>query len=58
MEGSIYSQLASFAQTWGMLIFVAIFLGALVYALRPDKSKEFRAAAQMPLNDDDEEESR
>lgn len=54
MEGTTYSALSSFAQTWGLLIFVALFAGVLVYALRPGKQKEFDRAARQPLRDDDE----
>jgi|TARA_R100000455_G_C6175701_1_gene55433 cytochrome c oxidase cbb3-type subunit 4 len=48
----MYDSLASFAQTWGLLFFFAVFIGVLVYALWPKNREKFDAAARMPLNDD------
>jgi cytochrome c oxidase cbb3-type subunit IV len=48
----MYEALASFAQTWGLLFFFAVFLGVLIYALWPRNAEKFEAAARMPLNDD------
>ncbi len=50
----MYSLLASFAQTWGMLLFIVLFTGALAYALWPRNQHRFDEAARMPLNDSDE----
>ncbi|WP_339737909.1 cbb3-type cytochrome c oxidase subunit 3 [uncultured Maricaulis sp.] len=50
----MYSLLASFAQTWGMLLFVALFTGALTYALWPRNQQRFDEAARLPLDDSDE----
>jgi cytochrome c oxidase cbb3-type subunit 4 len=50
---SLYETLASFAQTWGLGLFMVMFLVALVYALRPANSDKFRKAAQMPLIDNE-----
>jgi len=50
-----YSTLASFAQVWGTIFFVLLFLGALIYALRPSKSAEFKHAAMLPFSDDEKE---
>ncbi|MGK0266131.1 MAG: cytochrome c oxidase cbb3-type subunit 4 [Maricaulis sp.] len=47
----MYAFLASFAQTWGMLLFVALFTGALTYALWPRNQQRFDEAARMPLDD-------
>jgi len=49
----MYETLASFAQTWGLLMFVALFGGVLVYALWPKNQDKFDDAARTPLNDDD-----
>lgn len=49
----MYETLAGFAQTWGLVYFVAIFLGALVYALWPSNGKRFEEAAQIPLIDEE-----
>lgn len=47
-----YDTLASFAQTWGLLYFVALFAGVLVYALWPRNQAKFDRAARLPLEED------
>jgi cytochrome c oxidase cbb3-type subunit 4 len=47
-----YKMLAEFAQTWGLVYFVAIFLVVLVYALWPSRKRQFDEAARMPLRED------
>jgi cytochrome c oxidase cbb3-type subunit 4 len=47
-----YRFLAEFAQTWGLLYFVAVFLIVLAYALAPSRKDRFDAAARMPLQED------
>jgi cytochrome c oxidase cbb3-type subunit 4 len=47
-----YTMLAEFAQTWGLLYFVAVFLAVLVYALWPSRQRQFDEAARMPLRED------
>ena len=47
-----YQALASFAQTWGLVYFVAIFMIVLVYALWPTRKQQFDEAARMPLRED------
>ena len=47
-----YKTFAEFAQTWGLLYFVLIFLGVLVYALNPRRRKQFDEAARIPLEKD------
>lgn len=49
----MYQTLASFAQTWGMLMFVALFASAVIYALWPKNQNKFDDAARTPLDDDD-----
>ena len=48
-----YKTLAEFAQTWGLVYFVAVFLLVLVYAFWPSNKKKFYEAARMPLREDD-----
>ncbi len=48
-----YESLSRFAQTWGMLYFTAIFIAALVYALWPRNGRDFKRAAQLPMNEKD-----
>ena len=47
----MYESLASFAQTWGLLLFIALFLGAVVYALWPKNQAKFDDAARIPLEE-------
>lgn len=47
-----YRMFAEFAQTWGLLYFVAIFFVGAGYALRPSKQKLFDEAARLPLRED------
>ncbi|HTS40329.1 MAG TPA: cbb3-type cytochrome c oxidase subunit 3 [Xanthobacteraceae bacterium] len=47
-----YTMLAHFAQTWGLLYFLALFLAVLVYALWPSRKTRFDEAARMPLRED------
>jgi len=47
-----YMALANFAQTWGLVYFVAIFLIVVLYALWPSRRQQFDEAARMPLRED------
>jgi cytochrome c oxidase cbb3-type subunit 4 len=47
-----YLSVAAFAQTWGLVYFVALFLAVLVYALWPSRQAAFDEAARMPLKED------
>ncbi|MXN65893.1 CcoQ/FixQ family Cbb3-type cytochrome c oxidase assembly chaperone [Stappia sp. GBMRC 2046] len=47
-----YTTMASFAQTWGLVYFVIIFLCVLAYALWPKNRKRFDEAAHIPLRED------
>jgi cytochrome c oxidase cbb3-type subunit IV len=49
-----YKAVAEFAQTWGMIYFVAIFVAVLAYALWPSRKqqKQFDDAARIPLRED------
>jgi cytochrome c oxidase cbb3-type subunit 4 len=47
-----YKFFAEFAQTWGLLYFVGVFLVVLIYALAPSRKDCFNAAACMPLQED------
>jgi cytochrome c oxidase cbb3-type subunit 4 len=49
---SSYKLVAEFAQTWGLLYFVLIFLGVLIYALNPSRRARFDEAARIPLDKD------
>ncbi|MCP8936983.1 cbb3-type cytochrome c oxidase subunit 3 [Alsobacter sp. SYSU M60028] len=47
-----YESLASFAQIWGTLSFVAFFALVLIYALNPKKGATFAEASRIPLEKD------
>jgi cytochrome c oxidase cbb3-type subunit IV len=47
-----YKMLAEFAQTWGLLYFVTVFVAMLFYALWPSRKEQFDEAARMPLRED------
>ncbi|MDJ1158030.1 cbb3-type cytochrome c oxidase subunit 3 [Chelatococcus sp. SYSU_G07232] len=47
-----YKALAGFAQTWGLLYFVGLFLIVVAYALSPSRKARFEEAAHTPLRED------
>ncbi|MBI3703480.1 MAG: cbb3-type cytochrome c oxidase subunit 3 [Rhizobiales bacterium] len=47
-----YRAAAEFAQTWGLVYFVAIFVAVLLYALWPSRKQRFDEAARIPLRED------
>lgn len=53
-----YEQVASISQVVALLFFVALFAAVLVYAFWPGNKKRFEEAAKLPLEQDDEPESK
>jgi cytochrome c oxidase cbb3-type subunit IV len=49
-----YEQVASFTQVGALLLFVALFIGVLLYAFWPGNKKRFEEAARLPLEKDPE----
>jgi cytochrome c oxidase cbb3-type subunit 4 len=49
---STYQTVAEFAQTWGLVYFVAVFLAVLIYALWPSSQRQFDEDARIPLRED------
>ena len=47
-----YKAVAEFAQTWGLVYFVVIFVIVLLYALWPSRKQQFDEAARIPLRED------
>jgi cytochrome c oxidase cbb3-type subunit 4 len=49
-----YNALAGFAQTFGLVLFVAAFAAVVAYVFWPSKKrkKDFDDAAQIPLKED------
>jgi cytochrome c oxidase cbb3-type subunit 4 len=53
-----YAAMSHFAQTWGMIYFLAMFAAAYAYALWPANRGAFRRAADLPLQKTDEDDDR
>ncbi|MEI9994276.1 MAG: cbb3-type cytochrome c oxidase subunit 3 [Rhizomicrobium sp.] len=53
MESWAYEDVLAFAQSWGVVYFLAMFVAALVYALWPSNRTRFEHAAHIPLDDDE-----
>jgi cytochrome c oxidase cbb3-type subunit 4 len=51
-----YEQVASFTQTAALVLFMAIFVGVVIYAFWPGNKKRFEKDAQIPLQKDSDEE--
>jgi len=49
---STYKFLAEFAQTYGLIYFVAVFSLVVLWALWPSRKQRFDEAAKMPLRED------
>ena len=47
-----YRALAEFAQTWGLVYFVGVFVVVLIYALWPSRRRQFDEDARIPLRED------
>ncbi len=47
-----YRAFAEFAQTWGLVYFIAVFALVLLYALWPSRKRHFDEAARIPLRED------
>lgn len=48
-----YEQLSAFAQTTGMIYFIAIFTAVCLYVMWPKNRAKFDKAARMPLENED-----
>jgi cytochrome c oxidase cbb3-type subunit 4 len=49
-----YDSLRHFADSWGLLYLLVLFLGVLVFLFRPGAKQQAIDAAQIPLRDSDE----
>ncbi|NQV45145.1 MAG: cbb3-type cytochrome c oxidase subunit 3 [Rhodospirillales bacterium] len=47
-----FTSLSHFAQTWGLVYLVVMFVVVLVYALRPGAKSQFDDAARIPFKED------
>ena len=48
-----YQSLAEFAQTWGLVLFVAAVAAVVAFAVWPGNKRRFDEAARIPLNEDE-----
>jgi cytochrome c oxidase cbb3-type subunit IV len=47
-----YRMLAEFAQTWGLVYFIAVFAAVLVFVFWPSRKRMYDDAARVPLRED------
>lgn len=47
-----FDQVSYIAQTWGLAYLFILFVGMLIYALRPSARAKFDDAAQIPFKED------
>ena len=47
-----YEMARSFADTWGLLFLVAIFVGVVLFMLRPGAREQAKDAASIPFRED------
>jgi cytochrome c oxidase cbb3-type subunit 4 len=50
-----YESASTFSQIAAMIIFIALFIGVILYVFWPGNKKKFDEAAQLPLEDEDDE---
>jgi cytochrome c oxidase cbb3-type subunit IV len=49
-----YDTLRHFADTWGLLAMLIIFVSVLIFAVRPGAGETYSRIARLPLEDDKE----
>lgn len=54
----MYDTIAQFAGTWGLVFLLLLFLVAVGWALWPGHRERFERASRLPLEDDEDEETR
>lgn len=52
-----YETIAAFTQSLSLLIFFALFIGVVIYAVWPGNSRTFEHASRMPLDSDEHDEN-
>ncbi|MGF1622849.1 MAG: cbb3-type cytochrome c oxidase subunit 3 [Rhodomicrobiaceae bacterium] len=50
-----YDDMRAFFGVTGLLIFVALFIGVLIYTFWPGNKKRFDRASRIPLEDDEDQ---
>ncbi|WP_136656513.1 cbb3-type cytochrome c oxidase subunit 3 [Nitratireductor sp. XY-223] len=49
-----YQTMRTFADSWGLLFMVIVFVAVVIYTFRPGSKKKADEIAQIPLKDDDD----
>ena len=49
-----YQTMRTFADSWGLLFLVIVFVVVVIYTFRPGSKKEADKIARIPLKDDDD----
>ena len=52
MDTQIYESLRHFADSWGLVYMMAIFIGVFALIVRPGAKSRAQEAARIPLDDD------
>ena len=52
MDTSTYETMRQFADSWGLVYMVAIFLGVAAILMIPGAGRRAKDASRIPLNDD------
>lgn len=47
-----YDTLRGFADTWGLVFLVVVFVAIIIFTFRPGSRKRARDAAEIPLRED------
>ena len=50
-----YDELRHFADSWGLLLLTLVFVGAVVWALRPGARKSYGEQADIPFKHDEKD---
>lgn len=48
-----HHDMSAFAQSWGLVYLVGLFVAVVIYAAWPANGRKFDRAARMPLDDND-----
>jgi len=49
-----YENLRQFADSWGLVYLVAVFVGVVLYTFRPGSKKSAQEIAHIPFREDDD----
>jgi cytochrome c oxidase cbb3-type subunit 4 len=50
-----YEELRHFADSWGLLLLTVVFLGAVLWAIRPGARNRYREQAEIPFRYDEKD---